>query len=260
MDNNSIPNQTISSAEPVPPQPQPVPVKVTQPGKPPFVTYIILGVTVLAFFGQLLGPQLFGSDFFLWWGEKENSLINQGQVWRFFTPMLLHGSVLHILFNMYALIVLGLQLEIYYGHKRFFLLYIMAGFAGNVFSYVLTPSDSIGASTALFGLVAAQGVFIYRNKKLFGQQGMRMLRQVILVVIINMFIGVATPMVDIWGHVGGLIGGAMFAWVAGPLWEVRPNMDHLEVFDLKTSRDGWMATALVLVVFSILAIAAHILL
>jgi rhomboid protease GluP len=89
-------------------------------------------------------------------------------LWRLFTPLLLHGSIAHIGFNMYALFIIGPGLERYYGHLRFLVLYLLAGFAGNVFSFLFTPALSVGASTAIFGLVAAQGVFLYRHRQLFG--------------------------------------------------------------------------------------------
>ena len=84
-------------------------------------------------------------------GAKVNELILAGQVWRLITPILLHASILHIGFNMYALFVIGPQLERFYGHGRFLLLYLIAGFTGNVLSFVLSPNPSLGASTSVLG-------------------------------------------------------------------------------------------------------------
>ncbi len=98
----------------------------------------------------MLSENLLGTDILLLYGAKINELISQGQFWRLLTPMLLHGSMLHIVFNMYALYVIGPGLEVHYGHLRFLMLYLLAGFAGNVVSFTLTPSPP-GASTAIFG-------------------------------------------------------------------------------------------------------------
>ncbi len=68
---------------------------------------------------------------------------------------------------MYALISIGREIEIYYGHKRYLLLYLVSGFAGNVFSFLITQGSSYGASTSIFGLIAAEGVFIFQNRTFF---------------------------------------------------------------------------------------------
>jgi rhomboid protease GluP len=102
-------------------------------------------------------------------GMKVNELIIHGQIWRLITPVLLHGSILHLGFNMYALYILGPGLERFYGHWRFLTLYLLAGFAGNVMSFIFSPNPSLGASTAIFGLLGAQGVFLYHNRGIYGR-------------------------------------------------------------------------------------------
>jgi rhomboid protease GluP len=125
---------------------------------------------------------------------------------------------------MYALYVIGSSLERHYSHKRFLLLYVLSGFTGNVLSFILSPNPSIGASTAVFGLVAAEAVFIYRNRKLFGSRARGMLMNLGLVILVNLVLGLS-PGIDNWGHLGGLAGGFIFAWVAGPLYTmaIAPN-------------------------------------
>jgi rhomboid protease GluP len=90
---------------------------------------------------------------------------------------------------MYALFILGPGLERYYGHMRFLLLYLLAGFAGNVISFLFTPGLSVGASTAIFGLVAAQGVFLFRHRQLFGASARSGLMNILFIVAINLFLG-----------------------------------------------------------------------
>jgi len=118
-------------------------VQVSLPGnvKNPGVTYALIGLTVLVYLLQILSQSLFGQNMDLpfIYGGKINSQILQGQVWRLITPILLHGSLLHIGFNMYALYSIGPSLEKAYGHGRFLLLYLLGGFAGNTISFLLSP-------------------------------------------------------------------------------------------------------------------------
>ena len=101
--------------------------------KTPLVTYILLGLTVLMFAAQQLSLQIAKVDYPFVLLGKINELILQGQLWRLFTPALLHSNVLHIAFNMYALYVFGTRLEPVYGHARFLMLYLLGAFGGNVF-------------------------------------------------------------------------------------------------------------------------------
>jgi len=233
---NTPPQYNSEGAQQSPPPGAPVAVKL--PAKKPMVTYVLIGVTVLVYllqgFSASLSPNGYDWPFML--GGKINELILQGQVWRLVTPALLHGSLLHIAFNMYALFSLGSSLERYYGHGRFLLLYVIGAFCGNSLSFLLSPNPSLGASTAVFGLVAAEGVFIYRNRKLFGARARTMLTNLVLIVIVNLMIGLQ-PGIDNWGHLGGLIGGGAFAWMAGPLLQVQQTYTGYELTDSRTDNN-----------------------
>jgi len=239
-----------------PSTPQPVPptgrVPVSMPATPPRLTYTILGVTVAVYLLQMVTQYVFGYDLAVSLGAKANDAIRAGQLWRFFTPMLLHGSILHIGFNMYALYIFGIGLERRYGHGRFLLLYILSGFAGTVFSFLFSSAYSIGASGAIFGLVGAEGIFLFQNRKLFGSQVRAALNNVIFVVVINLVLGLQ-PGIDNWAHIGGLMGGLIFAWFAGPYWEVQGISPNLHVMDLRESRDVIVGAAVVTIIFCTLA-------
>jgi len=196
-------------------------ISVRLPADKTRVATVLLGVTVAVYALQFLSDLLFQVDIPAALGMKTNTGIQAGQLWRLFTPMLLHGSILHIGFNMYALKAIGPGLERYYGKWRFLALYVLAGFTGNVASFLLTQKNSLGASTAIFGLVAAEGIFIYRNRMLFGKNAKSMLANILGVVAINLVLGLS-PGIDNWGHLGGLLGGAAFAWLAGPVYRVVP--------------------------------------
>jgi len=203
--------------QPPPPRPQ---VVYRPRGNTPWVTYTILVVTILVFLAQVGSNALLGFDLPAALGMKINERIAAGEFWRLFTPILLHGGVLHIGFNMYALYVIGPELERHFGHSRYFLLYVLSGFAGNVGSLAFSAAPSLGASTAIFGLFGAQGVFVYQNRELFGARARAILNRIVYLGIINLLIGLQ-PGIDNWGHVGGLVGGVAFTWFAGPL--LRPE-------------------------------------
>lgn len=199
--------------------PEPPAVRVSVPEAAPYVTYAIIAITSLVYILQLAT-----SDLPIVFLAKDNDLIRRGEFWRLLTPALVHGSLPHILFNMYALLSFGTSLERHFGHGRFFLLYVLGAFAGNVMSFLLTRADSVGASTAIFALIGAEGVFLVQNRKLFAGQFRNAIGNVIFVVAVNLFLGLA-PTIDNWGHIGGLLGGVIFASFAGPVWEfegIRP--------------------------------------
>ena len=229
-------------------------MRVRLPNVQPIVTYTIMGLTILVYLLQLATQYLYRMDYPFILGAKVNELIAVGQVWRLFTPMLLHGSILHIGFNMYALFIFGTQLERFYGHGRYLLMYLVAGFAGNVLSYAFSPAISLGASTAIFGLLGAEGVFLYRNWKIFGESAKRSLQNLVILAVVNLLIGLGAQF-DNWGHLGGLIGGVAFAWLAGPVLTVKADMDGLRLEDDHGPKETLLSTIIVGAVFAILALA-----
>lgn len=226
----------------------------------PWVTYITLGLTVTIYLAQWASKLLAGGiDYPAILGMKVNELILQGQLWRLFTPVLLHSttSILHIVFNMYALYNFGPALERYFGHARFLLLYLLGGYAGNVISFFFSPAYSLGSSTAIFGLLGAEAVFLYQNRALFGQTAQRALVNIITIAAINLFIGLS-PGIDNWGHLGGLVGGTLFTWFAGPVLQVEGIQPALQVVDQHGAGDALRAAIGVGGVFTLIAILKFI--
>jgi len=170
-------------------------------GNQPLIIFILLIYAL-----QLASEYLTGYDLLFIYGGKINEAILAGEVWRLITPVFLHSSILHIVFNMYALYILGRRSESVYGHARFTLLYFLSAFGGNVLSFVLSPSPSLGSSTAIFGLLAAEGVFIFQNRRLFGKRTKSMLSNIIMVLFLNLAIGFSPSLnIDYFGHLGGLL-------------------------------------------------------
>jgi rhomboid protease GluP len=254
-----------SASDSTPPAAPQQPVRIALPQSAPYVTYAIIGVTSFVFVLQLASIALHhgryseGKDLLEVYGALIGSNIRRGELWRLITPVLLHDNIfyLHILFNMYALYSLGNGIERHFGHGRFLLLYLLGGFSGNVLSFLISShyyAYSIGASTAIFGLIGAEGVFLYQNRKLFGREARRAIGNVIFVAAINLFVIGSLPGIDNWGHVGGLLGGLMFTSLAGPLWQVQATMSGYSLVDRRPVRDVMIGAVVVLFIFGALAL------
>jgi rhomboid protease GluP len=228
-------------------------VRVSLPRSAPYVTYSIIGVTVFMYVLQLASKALLQFDFPAGLLAKSNELIREGQLWRLLTPALVHGGIAHIGFNMYALLSFGTGLEQTFGHRRFFVLYVLGAFAGNVMSFLFTDAVSLGASTAIFGLIGAELVFLIQNRKLFAHQFQSAIGNVLFVIFVNLFLGLA-PSIDNWGHIGGLVGGLTFAYFAGPLWDVEGLPPVLQLVDRREAREVFTGAAVTAVIFGALAV------
>jgi rhomboid protease GluP len=198
--------------------PPPPPSQTRIPLVKPFWAYALLGFTLLVYFLQLLLGDTFTYNF----GLKINELIRQGEYWRLLTPVFFHASPLHILFNMYALYGIGPELERPLGHARFLFIYLLSGYAGVLASFALSPANSLGASGAIFGLIGAFAVFLYRNQRFLGKVGRNTLYNVLFIIGLNVILSFSEG-IDLWGHFGGLLAGTATAWLIGPVWEAEPD-------------------------------------
>lgn len=242
----------MNETPPRDPYPQPPPPRPTLAGLPdakPYATYVLLGLTVAIYLLQFVAQSVFGQDLVAALGLKYGPLIRAGQVWRLITPVFLHGSFLHLAFNMYALFLYGRGLENRFGHGRFLLLYFLSAYAGNVMSFLLTPNPSLGASTAVFGLIAAEGVFILQNRALLSGGASRALMNLFYIAGVNLLIGFTSPGVDNWGHIGGLLGGLIFAWFGGPRWKLEGFYNSMTLVDERDGHGALAGTAAVLLFF-----------
>ena len=239
-------------ATPEPPAPRSAYVDL--PRSAAYVTYTIIAITVLFYLLQQ-ASRLFlqGDDLPAALLLKSNEAIEAGQLWRLLTPALLHGSLMHIVFNMYALLSFGTSLERHFGHGRFLLLYVLGAFAGNVASFLFSESPSLGASTAIFGLLGAEGVFLLQNRRLFAGQFRSAIGNIIFIAAINLFVIGSLPGIDNWGHIGGLLGGLLFTSLAGPMWEIEGIAPALQLVDERPSHQVLIGAMTVAIVFGALA-------
>ncbi len=181
-------------------------------------TFGLIGFTTAVFLLQLLSTTFFGADLVLYFGAKDNQAIAAGEYWRLVSPILIHAGFAHFFVNMYSLYAIGPAIERFYDKARFLVIYILSGISGVVLSFALSPSRSIGASGAIFGLLGALGGFLYINRAAFGKVAREQLRQIVIVAVLNLALG-TLPGIDNWGHIGGLIAGIGLSWLIGPRYE-----------------------------------------
>jgi membrane associated rhomboid family serine protease len=140
-------------------------------------------------------------------------VVEDGEVWRLVTPILLHGSIWHLLFNLVALYQVGPLVEQTFGRARFVVLYFGAGVTGSLASGLVGHGVSVGASGAVCGFIGVMAVWGYRRGGVIGQmvRGV-MLRWALFILIF----GFLMPRIDNAAHAGGFIGGALMAFVIAP--------------------------------------------
>ena len=167
------------------------------------VTWTLVGLNVVAYLAQLAvsGPAL------VYRLGTVPVAIASGEWWRLLTGAFLHapGSFFHILFNMWALTVLGPQLETLLGRLRFVTLYVLSALGGSALIYLIGPplAPSIGASGAIFGLFGATFV-VARRLNLDT-------RWIVGLLAINLVITFLVPNISWQAHVGGLVTGLVLA-------------------------------------------------
>jgi rhomboid protease GluP len=187
----------------------------------PVVTYVMLGLIVVIFAADFLLAQANGRGALFAFGAQSNPYVAVGQYWRLFTSVFLHAGLTHLLFNAYALFVLGRDVEAFYGRWWFLAIYLVAGLAGSVAWYILGDEvPSVGASGAIFGLIGAEAAFFVRNRKLLGQFGRQRLGNLAILIVINLVFGFTIPNINNIAHLGGLTAGFLLGYLLAPSYRV----------------------------------------
>jgi membrane associated rhomboid family serine protease len=169
------------------------------------VTKALIAVNVFVFLAQVVQSgsltDPFGELFIR--GALYGPAVADGDWYRLVSCAFLHGSVLHILFNMLMLWWFGRPLEHMLGRARFLSIYFISILAGSAGALLLTPDKpTIGASGAVFGILGAGLVLERHNINVFGGSAL-------IVVVLNLALSFTLNSVSIGGHVGGLVGGAL---------------------------------------------------
>ena len=187
-------------------------------------TYILIGINVALFVLMSLagGLSAVNADHRVLegFGAQVNYLIiHERQYWRLITCIFLHIGLLHLVFNNYALWIVGQEIERIYGSARFFLLYLMSGIGGSLASLFYQPDAdpdalSAGASGSIFGLVGVLVTFAFRYRKEIPDLIRRdILRSAVPSILINLVITFTLPFIDKAAHIGGLASGMLLALI-----------------------------------------------
>ncbi|HEX8743881.1 MAG TPA: rhomboid family intramembrane serine protease [Thermoleophilaceae bacterium] len=186
-------------------------VKTMATVETPTLTYVLIGICVALALGSMLssGDSVGGDDGSLIRDfALSRATVGDGEVWRLVTAGFLHAGLLHLLFNMYALYILGSMLEPGVGRVRFALIYFVSLLAGSFGALLLQETGyTVGASGAIFGLMGA-AVVIMRNRGIDPMES-----GLGLWIGLNLLITFTIPGISIGGHIGGLVGGALVAAV-----------------------------------------------
>ncbi len=145
-------------------------------------------------------------------GEKALPVVFQGEPWRLITANYLHGGLLHLLFNCYALATLGPLIEESFGARKFFVIYTVCGVFAFFLSALFSRTPAVGASGALFGLM---GFGIVYGRFRGGRVGRIVADQLLRWVIYSVFM-FFMPGIDNIAHVGGLIAGGVLGLLVTP--------------------------------------------
>jgi membrane associated rhomboid family serine protease len=180
------------------------------------ITNITLAILVAVFIVQVasgqglgLGLTSSGGDPLLVHGAMAPILVAHGDYYRLFTAMFLHLSLLHILFNGWALLIFGRFVEQMLGRVAFAVVFLLGGLCGSVASYLFGPVNelSAGASGAIVALFGAFIVYNFRRR----EQAMSRanLQSAVIIILLNLFLTLGVSQIDWRAHLGGLVGGAI---------------------------------------------------
>ena len=182
--------------------------------KKPIITYTLIFINILVFMAMyLFGNGSEDSLTLLNFGANYRPLILEfNQYYRLITSSFLHIGILHLLFNMYALYIIGAQIENFYGKAKYLIIYLGSAIFGSLLSICFHDGISAGASGAIFGLLGAMLYFGYHYRLYLGNV---LQSQIVPIIILNLFLGFITPGIDNACHVGGLISGIFLAMACG---------------------------------------------
>ncbi|WP_128377544.1 rhomboid family intramembrane serine protease [Streptomyces cavernae] len=185
---------------------------------PRLVTKILLVTNLAVYLVQLVAGDRFTHSFALIGRAYVPDLgslegVAEGQWYRLLTSMFLHGSAMHIIFNMLSLWWIGGPLEAALGRARYLTLYMVSGLAGSALTYLLAEPNgfSLGASGAIFGLFGATAVLMRRMNY--------DMRPVVALLVINLIFTFSPAFNIAWqAHIGGLVAGVVvgYAMVNAP--------------------------------------------
>ena len=178
-----------------------------------YITYLLITINIFMFMVlELFGEGSNNVLTLLQNGALYPPLVREGDYYRLITCAFLHIGLLHLLFNCYALYVIGSQIESFYGKAKYIIIYLFSALIGSLMSMLFTDAISAGASGAIFGLLGALLYFGYHYRIYLGNV---MRSQIIPLIIFNLMLGFILVGIDNAAHIGGLMGGILISMALG---------------------------------------------
>jgi len=173
--------------------------------KTPIITYIIILINAIIFILSNINIDVANALFL--------SPHIGNEYYRLITSAFTHYDVFHFLFNMYALYIVGPQIENFFGRTKYILIYLFSALTGSLLSLSFMDNvGSLGASGAIFGLFGSLLYFGYHYRLYLGSV---MKSQLIPLILFNLVLGFIIPNIDMAAHIGGLIGGSLISMAVG---------------------------------------------
>jgi rhomboid protease GluP len=174
-------------------------------------TYIIIALNIIFYvYTSIIGGDFIitGDRAILLFGQVNYFVIYYGWYWQLFTSMFVHVSIIHLVGNMFFLLIFGLRAEELFSLKEYLLIYFLSGLAGNLLTLLFGfDMVSAGASGAIFGVFGACTIYFRRA---IGQSIMSALVYAFFLLMIS-----SGPSVNIFAHLGGLVVGLLIGYVLG---------------------------------------------
>ena len=181
--------------------------------KKPIITVSLIIINVIVFILMyILGKGSQDAFTLIKFGAFQKDLILGGEYYRLITSAFLHIGIFHLLFNCYALYVIGRQLESFLGKIKFLIIYLVSALCGSLMSMIFPISISAGASGAIFGLLGSLLYFGYNYRVYLGTV---LKSQIIPLILINLIFGFMVSGINNAAHIGGLIGGILIPMSLG---------------------------------------------
>jgi rhomboid protease GluP len=151
---------------------------------------------------------------------EPNAVLFNHQYWRFITALFLHYNAIHLLFNLFALYILGPPLERALGAVRFLVCYVIAGLGSGAGVIALTslrliqPAELVGASGCVMGIVGAWAGYLLRHRHAL--QSKRRLSNIAIIILVQVAFDISTPQVSTSAHLCGLLTGFVLGLMIAP--------------------------------------------
>ena len=175
--------------------------------KKPVITYALIIINILVFILSVFNDNILSQ-----FAVNRDMIVLADQYYRLITGMFLHAGVLHLLFNMYSLYVIGMQLESFLGKAKYLAVYMLSGLGASMLSIFFSNSFSVGASGAIFGLMGALLYFGYHYRVYLDSV---VKSQIIPLIVLNLILGFTLSGIDNWAHIGGLVSGVLATMAVG---------------------------------------------